>query len=417
MTSTTSSKKQKNKGRPISNSTLSQPVLQENSSRATLSAFSPSANLFAFVSLSVDKHRLRVHDTATGRSISEYIIDSARVTALSWATFRNSKSLSGDQEPDDSAPRKKRKKGDSLAPQPDSEPEAVLVVVLGLSTGSIIMFSPSHARVIRTLSHPSCTSSILSFDVCTSVSGGALTIITSGADSVIRTWNVQTGELLSSSKTDDRSPATSLSLRPGVESDHPPFLLAHHSIRLLSTSSDLLPTSQQKLTEEARFIGHASNITMLRWEPFEHESQTPRRFASIAESDRYVHIWEVPHAHGSEGKLVASAPLDSDARHISFSLSPNNPTLLVLSASGRVTIFTPTVDQAATKTPKKNKEKVTTLSPRSSATISFKRSTTAAQVVNAAFEQDGRIRVAWLAGGVKPMFDAVVSLSPSHSSL
>jgi U3 small nucleolar RNA-associated protein 5 len=419
MTST-SSRKQKNKppkSRPVSNSTLSQPVLQENLSLAILSAFSPSATLFAFVSLAVDKHRLRIHDTTTGRSISEYVVDSARVTALSWTTFRTSKSSIGDQYADDSAPRKKRKKGDSLAPQPHSEPEAVLIVVLGLSTGSTILFSPSHARVIRTLSHPSCTSSILSFDICTSISSGALTIITSGADSLIRTWNAQTGELLSSSKTDNRSSGTSLALLPDAETDHPTFLLAHHSIHLLSTSSNSLLTSSQKLTEEARFTGHASNVTMLRWEPFEHESQTPRRFASIAESDRHVHIWEVPRVHGSEGKLIASAPLDSDARHISFSPSPNNPSLLVLSSSGRLTVFTPTVDQAATKTPKKNKEKVTTLSPRSSATISFRRSTTAAQVVNAAFEQDGRIRVAWLAGGVKPMFDVVVSLSSSRPSL
>ena len=413
MPSTAPSKKQKNKppkGRPVSNSALSQPVLQDNLSLATFSAFSPSANLFAFVSLAVDKHRLRVHDTTTGRSVSEYIVDSARVTALSWATFRNLKSLSGGQEPDDSAPRKKRKKRDSLVPQPDSEPEAILVVVLGLSTGSVILFSPSHARVIRTLSHPSSTSPILSLDICTNIAGGALTLLTSGADSFIRTWNAQTGELLSSSNTDDRSPGTSLSLRPGLESEHPSFLLAHHSIRLLSTSSDSLLTPPQKFTEEARFTGHASNITTLRWQPSEHESQTPRRFASIAESDRHVHIWEVPSVHGSEGKLVASAPLDSDARHISFSLSPNNPSLLVLSASGRVTIFTPTVDQAATKTSKKNKEKVATLLPRSSAIISFRRSTTTAQVVNASFEQDGRIRVAWLAGGVKPMFEVVVSL-------
>ncbi|KAI0252719.1 WD40-repeat-containing domain protein [Lactifluus subvellereus] len=415
MPSTVPSKKQKNKppkGRPISNSALSQPVLQDNLSLATFSAFSPSANLFAFVSLAVDKHRLRVHDTATGRSVSEYVVDSARVTALSWATFRNSKSLSGGQEPDDSAPRKKRKKRDSLVPQPDSEQEAILVVVLGLSTGSVILFSPSHARVIRTLSHPSSTSSILSLDVCTSVSGGPLTLYTSGADSFVRTWNAQTGELLSSNKTDDHSPGTSLTLRPGVESEHPSFLLAHHSIRLLSTSSDALLTSPQKLTEEARFTGHASNVTMLRWQPFEHESQTSRRFASIAESDRHVHIWEVPSVHGSEGKLVASAPLDSDARHISFSLSPNNPSLLVLSASGRVTVFTPS-DQAATKTSKKNKEKVTTLLPRSSATISFRRNTTTAQVVNASFEQDGRIRVAWLAGGVKPVFEVVQYLDDS----
>jgi U3 small nucleolar RNA-associated protein 5 len=392
------------------------PFSHPPSRSSFLSAFSPSADLFAIVSLAVDKHRLRVHDTHTGKSISEYTVDSARVTALSWAKFQLPKALLDGQETEDSAPRKKRKKRDSRVPQPIAEPDAIPVVVLGLSTGSTIVFSSSHARVIRTLSHPSSTSPVLSVDIYSDVPGATLKFLTLGADGYIRTWNARTGELLSSTKTDDRLPGTSLSLRPGVESDHTSLLLAHHSIRLLSASSDSSLTSPQKHTEEARFIGHASNITMLRWQPSDSDSQPPRRFASAAESDRVVHIWEVPRVSGSEGKLVATAPLDSDAKHIAFSQSPIHPGLLALSASGRIAIFTATNDQGAIMTSKKTKEKVATLSPRSSMTISFKRGTTA-QVIDAAFEKDGRIRVAWLAGGVKPVFDVVVSLSGSYASL
>lgn len=406
----TASKKKHRKAR---NTSLSHPPSQDSS---FLSAFSPSADLFAIVSLAVDKHRLRIHDSHTGKSISEYIVDSARVTALSWATFSSPKALLDGQEADESTPRKKRKKRDSRVPQPVSEPDAIPVVVLGLSTGSVIIFSSSHARVIRTLSHPSSSSRVLSVDVYSDVDRAAQKFLTLSADGFIRTWNAQTGELLSSTKTDDRLPGTSLSLRPGVESDHPSFLLAHHSIRLLSVSSDPLLTSPQKLTEEARFIGHASDIKMLRWQPFDYDSQSPQRFASVAESDRLVHIWEVPRVSGSEGKLVATAPLDSNARHVAFSQSPSHPSLLVLSTSGRIAIFTPTNDQGATMTSKKTKEKVTTLSPRSSTTISFKRGMTV-QVINAAFEKDGRIRVAWLAGGVRPVFDVIVSLSGLYASL
>lgn len=395
----TASKTKHSKAR---NTSLSHPPSQDS---PFLSAFSPSADLFAFVSLAVDKHRLRVHDTDTGRSISEYIVDSARVTALSWATFQSPNSSGDRPETEDVAPRKKRKKRDSRVPQSVPEPEATPVVVLGLSTGSVIVFSPSHARTIRTLSNPLSTSSILSVDVYSDIPGATLLCLTSGTDGLIRTWNAQTGELLSSTKTDDRLPGTSLSLRPGLESDHPSFLLAHHSIRLLSVSSESLLTSPQKLTEEARFIGHASNVTMLRWQPCNDDSQSPRRFASVAESDRIVHIWEMPRVSGSEGKLVATAPLDSDARHIAFPQSPLHPSLLALSTSGRIAIFT---DQGARTTSKLTKAKVATLSPRSSITTSFKRGMTA-QVINAAFEQDGRIRVAWLAGGVRPVFDVVVS--------
>lgn len=400
------------KGRPVSNSVISQPALESSSSVDTVSAFSPSGDLFAFVSLAVDKRRLRVHDTTTGTSVSEYIIDSARVTALSWALFQNPKSVSEDQDTEESAPRKKRKKRDALALPHHTEPEPIPVIVLGLSTGSVVIFSPSHARVIRTLSHPSSTSTILSLDVYTRAADAALMVVTSSADCVILTWNAQTGELLSKNKTDERSPGTSLSLLPTIDSDQPSLLLAHHSIRLLSTSSNSLLASPQKFTEESRFIGHASNVTMLRWQPSESEGQSPRRFASIAEADRYVHLWELPQGLGSEGKLVASAPLDSDARHISFSKSPVHPRLLVLSASGRISIFSPTSNPAGASTSKKSKEKVATLLPRSSATISFNRGgTRSANVANATFEQEGRIRVAWLAGGVKPVFDIIVSLS------
>lgn len=420
MASTASSKKQKvkpPKGRPVSNTSLSHPPLRDSSFLASLSAFSPSGDLFALVSLAVGKHRLRVHDTNTGRSISEYVADSARITALSWANFQTPRSLSENQEIEDSAPRKKRKKRDSRTLPSVSEPDATPVVALGLSTGSIVIFSPSHARVIRTLSHPSSMSSILAFDIYTDASSDTLIFLASCADGSIRVWNAQTGELLSSSKIDDRLPGTSLSLRPGVESDHPSFLHAHHSIRLLSTSSSFL-TSPQKLTEEAHFIGHTSNVTMLRWQPSsEHDTQSPRLFASVAESDRHVHIWEVPRVLGSEGKLVASAPLDSDARHISFSQSPIHPSLLVLSASGRISIFTTTNDQMTTTTAKKTKDKVTTLSPRSSVTITLRRGTTAVEVINAVFDQDGHIRIAWLAGGVKPVFNDVVSLFSPYSSV
>ena len=404
----------KTKRRKAKNTSLSHHPSQDSS---FLSAFSPSADLFAFVSLAVDKHRLRIHDTHTGRSISEYIVDSARVTTLSWATFQSPKSLGDGRETEDVVPRKKRKKRNASTTHSVPEPEATPVVVLGLSTGSVVVFSPSHARVIRTLSNPSNTSSILSVDVYTDIRGATLFCLTLGADGLIRTWNTQTGELLSSTKTDDRLPGTSLALRPGIESDHPSFLLAHHSIRLLSVSSDSLLTSPQKLTEEARFIGHASHVTMLRWQPFDNDSSSPRRFASVAKSDRIVHIWEVPRVSGSEGKLVATAPLDSDARHIAFPQSPLHPSLLALSTSGRIMIFSATNDQGTTTPSKKTKAaKVATLSPRSSMTISFKRGMTA-QVINAAFEQDGRIRVAWLAGGVRPVFDVVVSPSVSHAPL
>ena len=84
-------KKAKNKAskpptdRAVGTSVLAQPSLSSPASR--LSSFSPDGALFAFLSLAVDKHRLRVYDVATGSAVADHTFDAARVTALVWGAF------------------------------------------------------------------------------------------------------------------------------------------------------------------------------------------------------------------------------------------------------------------------------------------------------------------------------------------
>ncbi|TFY72235.1 hypothetical protein EVG20_g770 [Dentipellis fragilis] len=398
------------RGRPASTSALSQPVVEDSSSVFSLSSFSQKGDLFAYISLSIDKHRLRVYDTVSGQSVAEHVVDSGRVTALSWSQFDPSEGNKTSTPDEDLSSKKKRKKRNSTggAAVVVEQANAPQVVVLGLSNGSVLIFSPSHGRILRTLSHPSSTASILSLDISTT--DNATTLYTSGADGLLRLWDAHTSNHLASWKDNARIPFTSIRVRKdvdGEDDDHASLLLAHHSIRLYSTS---LPTSISDTLdphEKASFTGHASNVTDLRWEESKSEGEPPRRFVSAAEADRIVYLWEVPDSASKEGKLLASMPLDSDARQVAFS-SSRKQDLLVLSASGRVSVFTPSPDVSASSPTKKGKHKVHTLTPRSTVRVTTKgRSTVKLASASFVHDQEGRVRVAWMVGGLRPMFDVI----------
>ena len=210
-------------------------------------------------------------------------------------------------------------------------------------------------------------------------------------------------------------PCTSMSVRCGLDTGSVDLLLAHHSIRLLSTSQNAYPVSEfAKPKERASFIGHASNVTSLQWAGS--ESQPSTRFASMAEADRHVYLWDVPNDSALEGKLVASISLDSDARQISFSPASSHPNLLVLSASGKVSVYSLAFDLASATPQKKSKQKVRTLDPVSTMAISSKQTSSPIEVTGVSFvhDEEGSIRVARLVGGVRPVFDIVVSVNLDH---
>ncbi|KAG6814451.1 hypothetical protein H0H92_007455 [Tricholoma furcatifolium] len=396
--------------RPVSTSAISQPVVEDASHLTVLSSFSPDGNHFAFFSLAVDKHRLRVYSTVTGQSVAEHIIDSARVSSTTWATFNPAEEQNTSANVEPSPNKKKRRKRDSLAAGEETQSAAIEVVVLGLSDGTILFFSPNHGRVLRTLSHPSSTSDILAVAMVKN-SDNTSTLWASGADGAVRIWDAKKNEIVASWKNDDRIPYTSLAPRPSVEEDRVDVLAAHHSIRLLSSPSSY--AGLQKPKELATFAGHASSTRQLQWDV---SQLPPTRFLSHAESDRFLYIWEIPEGPSTEGKAVASIPLDSDSRNFSLLLSPKassatqKQTLLTLSTSGKISLF-PIPSELSTSTG--SKQKLPTLLPRSILTTSAK-SAASAKVINAAFaSEDGRIRVVRLVSGIRPVFDVVNYLNPS----
>ncbi|KAJ6604129.1 WD40-repeat-containing domain protein [Mycena vulgaris] len=412
MASSEKSKKTRSKpprGRPAATSSISQPVVEDASYLTALSSFSPKGNLFAFLSLAVDKHRLRVYDTATGQSVAEHVVDSARVSSLTWNNFDPSESQrSAPSDVEEPPNKKKRKKRNSQAngDGPLQVTAAIEVVLLGLSDGTVLFFSPTHGRIIRTLSHSTSTAAILSV-VLTENGDSTPTTWTSGADGAIRLWNAQKNDILGSWKNDDRIPYSSMAIRPTSEGDRVDVLVANHSIRLLSTNPDTLT---EKPTQLASFTGHASSVKQLQWDA----SQTPAtRFLSMAEGDRIVSIWQTPEGSVADGKMVASVQLDSDARTISLSVSSlpssERQNLLTLTASGKISIFPIPTELVPPASSSRTQHKVSTLLPRSTLSASAKKGSSGSQVVDASFAVGvvGHIRVARIVGGIRPVFDLV----------
>ncbi|GJE87876.1 WD40 and Utp12 domain-containing protein [Phanerochaete sordida] len=403
------SKKPRNKppkSRPANTSGISQPAVEDASSTHSLSTFSPGGELFAFLSLAVDKHRLRVYDTTTGQSVAEHVFDS-RVSSLCWARFDTSQSEDG---PKRKRKRKNQGEDDAAAKAPAHG------VVLGLNSGSVVLFSPAHGKVVKTISHSSSTAALVSVTAAEDQSSECTHLWTSGADGVLRLWSLRDNSLAGSWKSEERIPYSCITVRPSTSQeseDTSELLAANYAVHLLAmtSQSDSSLDAPSKPTKTASFTGHASPVKSLHWD-------SSLRFLSTAEADRFVYLWDVPQEGSSysEGRVAASIPLDSDVRTIALSSQPSSSgsnTLLAVSASGRVAIF----PLELPSTPSKAKSKVPTLSPRSTISVSAtkKQAETRSDVVAATFvgHEDGKIRVARLAGGVRPVFEVVEYLDAS----
>lgn len=402
------------KSRRPNTSAISHPVVEDASSLTALSAFSPQTNLFAFLSLAIDKHRLRIYDTVTEKSVAEHVVDSARITTLVWGQidFSERPSSSGGEIAGETkkGKRKRLSNGASMEVTPKVETE---VVVLGLSDGTISFFSPAHGRVLRTLSHATSAASILAIVLSDNEDSGP-TVWTSGADGTIRVWNARQNNVVGNWKIDDRIPYSSMAVRPGtssVEDGRIDLLVANHGIRLLSASSSVSDSGNLttlKPKELASFTGHASTIKSLHWD-------ASTRFLSMADSDRFVYVWELPTGTHSEGKIVLSIPLDSNVRHVSLS-TPSSPsstakqTILALSASGKIYVYPIPSELTPPASSEKTKHKVPTLIPRSTVNVTSKKASSAVQVVDASFiaSHEGHIKVASIVGGIRPVFNVAV---------
>lgn len=355
------------------------------------SQFSQDGEHFALLSLSVDKHRLRIYNTRTSHSIAEHVVESGRVTYFQWAHL----DLTGNQgtsagDPETPSPsKKKRKTRDVTTSVTKQASPGVHVVLLGLSDGSICCFSHSHGRVVRTLSHTKTMTPVHSMATSKSPSHRH-NLWSTDAHGTIFCWDVRTGEVVGTWKSGSLTPYSAIAVRPLTDEDAPLHLVvAHRSIQLLSLDPPHLNTTS-KVKELTTFTGHASLISNIYWD-------NPSRFITFAESDRFLYVWEVPEVDSNQGHIIFSAPLDSDLRSLSLSASQ----LLAISTNGRISVFS-----LPSNPPSSNS--VVNLEPMSTITVSCRKASTNIEVVSASFLPRGQLRIAAVSGGVKPLFDTAV---------
>ncbi|KAG9105052.1 Small subunit (SSU) processome component [Ceratobasidium sp. 370] len=387
------SKKGKNKvtkppnSRAVDTSALAQPSLSSPASR--LSCFSPDGTLFAFLSLAVDKHRVRVYDVSTGSAVADHTFDGARVTALLWGTFN----LVDGQ----SKSSKKRRKRKSVAAE-DSTTEtissATQLIALGLSDGAIVLFSPAQGAVVRALSNPSFTAAITSI---APHNDSPAHLWAASEDAVIRCWHIPSA---TSRDVATSMPCVALAPRPGITETQDGvthLLVAQTTVQLVP-----IPIDGAAQKELVTVPGHASPVTALIWDQL--SSGPAERFVSAAEGDRVASVWDA-----TSGRMIASVPLDSDARHVAFGAVSGTSTLLALASSGRVSLYTLPEKLAAST---KAKPSVSALAPRSVVKVQYAGKKggdpIAVDVVAAAFvpNDQGKIVIARLVG-VKPVFDTI----------
>ena len=356
-----------------------------------LPQFSQDGEHFAFLSLSVDKHRLRIYSTRTSHSIAEHVVESGRVTCLQWAhldlTGNQDTSAGGSETPSPS--KKKRKTRDAATSETNQVLPGIHIVLLGLSDGTICCFSHSHGRVVRVLSRTKNTTPVHAIATSKSPSHRH-NLWSTDAGGTIFCWDVRTGEVVGTWKSGSQTPYSAVAIRPSTNEDAPVQLVAaHRSIQLLSLDPPHLNTTS-KVRELAAFTGHASLISNAYWD-------TPSRFVTSSESDRFLYVWEVPGVDSNQGHIVFSASLDSDVRSLSLSTSQ----LLSISASGRISIFLLPSDPPSSSN-------VVNLEPLSTIVVSYKKSSANVEVVSASPLPRGQLRIATVSGGVKPVFDTAV---------
>ena len=386
------------KSRPLATSVISQPTASANPS--VLSSFSPDGALFILIILAIDKHRLRLYNTSSTRVVAEHTFESSRVSALTWGSIKT------DTETLDipNKKRKKRKTDSDPSQNKNQNVDTVDAVVLGLEDGTIVFFSLTTSRIVHTLTHPSNTSSVIALALKTV---DTPILWTSSTDGIIRVWDVQKHEILSSWHDQDHIPYTSLSLRPISHSGQADILVGHHHIRLFSDTTHHEPT-QSSPTLLRSFTGHASSIKILRWA---HAPKISHRFFSVAVNDRFVYVWDALHDSSLGEKPAASVALDSDVRTIGLSSSdPSQQTLVTLSVSGKLSFIPIPESLSSPPNTRETTNKMFSLLPRSTVTSSSKTHPLDPIVIDIICVpgDSHSIRIARLIKGVKPVFEDIV---------
>ncbi|WFD33535.1 Small subunit (SSU) processome component [Malassezia cuniculi] len=264
------------KSRPASTSALAQPL---QTSRTCLTAFAPGAGLFAHVAQAVDRHRVRVFSTDS-TAVADYLLpESLACRTLAWTSV---------EAPAPDASKKKRKGARKSA----DGARRVPLLALGMADGSVLLFSPQQAKVVRVLASvsPDATnSSIVSLSA-----GDLLWGVT--ASGWVQGWDL--------SNDDERAPPVTHFLADqkqpvSLVSASERLVAAHHAIALFSLEDKPAPLGS--------YTGHITPVTHAVW-------TGASGFVTAAADDRSVYYWSTEDAGARAAQPRAMAALDAPPR-------------------------------------------------------------------------------------------------------
>lgn len=368
------------KSRPASTSSLSQPQMADQNVQIT--AFSPDATLFAQLSQAVDRARLRVYASHKAGVMADFLLPEAQTCrAIAWILLgAQSESDLSPSSSSTSASSKKRKAlaraaaeqhtSDSTAPTPH--------VALGMSDGTVLVYSPVTARVMRVLvvsSQDSSTAALISLSYRDNHLWGVT------ANGWVHGWVVSG---LASASVHERVPPTRHFL---PDSKMPMSLLtcgpshrmltAHHALALYDVSTERIAAPLRQ------FTGHATPITHAAWAGED-------AFVSAAAEDRHLYYWFTHLSHAG-AMLTLDAPAH---RLVTWAEADGTAMLLVISQLGTANVY-----RLPREVPKA--KGLATLTPVSVVSTAFE----GTELLDAICTPNGTLRYARIVKGFKVVLD------------
>lgn len=447
-----SSSSDKNQQPPSSNLTARQAGTAAGSSgladgSSALTAWSSTSDqasaFYAQVSAAISVDTVRIFDISTGQCTARWASSESdeRVASIEWVDVKTASSEAEKNDGKNGSRSKKRRKSDSTmvdastsangldTSSSSSNSGSYPALAVGLSNGSVIILHPTESSVLQKLGAPAPHTPIRSLSYLAST-GERIpsTLFALFADGRIAAWTLPTlsgqrghlvalytgaaaGSAALRVRSSRGSPKSSTSL------DTLQVLVGQHGISLLEGPLPIHFSQQSQLATHAlksvaTFSGHATEVVDVVWLPDNNEEATSSvRFASIAQSDRFAHIWTTHSADGeeaSEGRLVGTLGLDDDLVKLFFSSEVD--ILGAVSTSGSVSLAHITSDVLKPKVqPEGNPKKQRRRSMVATITPDTKLSSPASSepVKDVTFLDDRTILVS--RGYVKPAFESLVS--------
>ena len=376
------------KSRAVSTSTLAQPHMSAQS--AYLGAFSPDASLYAHVSQAVDRHRVRVYTSAASAAaaassvLADYLMPEAlECRAIAWVHLGAAASAP--------ASHKKRRAPASGKQRADEDAgRAAPHLALGTSDGSVLLFSPQQAKVVRVLVASSPDSAAAGFSSLT-YSDVDHTLYGTTERGWVQGWHLAQVAAEGTERVppsvhflpDSRTPTSLARAAPAGAR----LATAHHAIALHE-----LPSAGEPACV-ARYTGHVTPVTHIAFVG-EHG------FVSAAADDRHLYYWDAAHRGERPGQPVAMLSLDAPARHVQVSHTQREafPLLFVITQRGTARLYRAMPGEARSKSGVAPLEQL--------AEVHVEGAAASDELVHGAFLADGDVlRLARLIKGVKVVLD------------